>query len=220
MKTVQSWLQQVDDRKLAETWIRIHPIDYESKDMSKTVEEIRRAEISHFRLFVTMMQRIELFSDCEERIFFASRLPTNEWTDIEVFLCKTEDMKNQETPAASSWISMSTSEIMGFKIAETELTTANILTVLAKILDDASFYGYSEGDKELAHNLILENTKDDPTSQPLTQEIIHKRLGLQNAAHDEMEEKLRSDMLKAERAYIDYFYKKEVAKVKSLLSTT
>lgn len=72
METVQAWLNQADEEKLADTYFAAFPIDYRMiADRALTLDEIRDRSRSRFLEFVRRMKQIEIQSSDDPCVFFA-----------------------------------------------------------------------------------------------------------------------------------------------------
>ena len=112
-------------------------------------------------------------------------------------------------------------EILGYSIAETVLTKENINILLASILDEASFLGYSqerfESEKEKLHKTLEAGLKEVDEGRYYTTEQVWESLGLTPKKEDAAARDKKHEVFRAQYAYDCYCKERELNELRSLL---
>lgn len=205
MNNVSWWLNHVDEWELIDTFFSLYPIDYEhTSDHKKSILYARSHEMLHFFAFLHSLRNLEPQAGSDEHVFFAVPRLDGGDTGIVTYLCRAEDLMSGEEPEVLTWLLVDFDELVGYWIADTELTKTNILFVLSKILHVASMLGYTGKHRSLYRSLDVESVKDVPDdNEP-------------NAA-DETEQALLQDVRRIESAYNAYCFQRETDILRSML---
>ena len=147
MKTAHECIKGTDVEELADTYFCEYQIEYERYiNSEKTVSEIKDTYRKRFYEFIEQLKSIEpkSLSDDERGIFFCHKAYGKGMKNPETVLCFESEFFACDVPQTYSWILTDFVEIMGYYIAETEITTRNINDVLAQIIYEMTFFGYSQ----------------------------------------------------------------------------
>ena len=107
---------------------------------------------------------------------------------------------------------------MGYCIAETESTIKNINDVLAQIIYEMTFFGYSQEDSEKERLELEEAAKEDDEGKTITAEKLFADLGIETHQHDEEDTEMLRKIYSMENEYNQHWLRKEVEKVRELLN--
>lgn len=207
MNNVCWWLNHVDEGDLIDTFFSLYPIDYEhTSDHKKSILYARCYEKLRFLAFLHNLRNLEPPGGAEDHVFFA--VPRLEGGDagIVTCLCRTEDLMSSEEPEVLTWLLVDLDELVGYWIADTELTQANILFVLSKILYVASFLGYTGRYRSLYQSLDSDAEPASPGPD-----------GDEPDAVDETEQALLQDARRSEIAYNEYCFQREASILRAML---
>lgn len=101
METVQAWLNQADEEKLADTYFAAFPIDYRMiVDRALTLDEIRDRSRSRFLEFVRRMKQIEIQPSDDPCVFFACKQYVEGYSKISAAMCRLADIRGEASCAA------------------------------------------------------------------------------------------------------------------------
>ena len=223
MKTVHEWIKETDIDKLTDTYFYEYPIEYERHiNSEKTVSEIKDAYRKRFYEFIEQLKSIEpkTLSDDERGIFFCHKAYGRDMKNPETVLCIESDILKCGKPQTYSWILTDFDEIMGYYIAETETTIKNINDVLAQIIYEMTFFGYSQEDIEKERLELEEAAKEAEEGKTITAEKLFAYLGLETHQHDEEDTEMLRKIYSMENEYNQHWLRKEVEKVREQLNGT
>lgn len=226
MKTVQEWLKEVDEEKLVDTYFSMFPIDYEDifiyeKEATqlplKTIRERMDAALVGF------IHRLKKLTPGVGRseVFFATKVYQEGHSRIETMMCDVDELLTQKCPERYDWSLMDFEQVMGCRMADTELTQENIYDVLACILEELSFFGYTqkeheEGWKRL--NTILKDAEAErQAGEYYTQDEMRERFGWEPKKADPEAEEREQKIFAEEIKYGRFCFEREVAAVRELL---
>ena len=221
MKTVQEWIKETDVEELADTYFYEYPIEYERYvNSEKTVSEIKGTYRKRFYEFIEQLKSIEQksLSDDEQGIFFCHKAYGRDMKNPETVLCIESYILECDNPQTYSWILTDFDEIMGYYIAETETTIKNINDVLAQIIYEMTFFGYSQDDIEKGRLELEEAAKEADEGKVVSMETTFADLGIEPQPRDEEVTEMLGKIYSVENEYNQYWLRKEVEKVRELLN--
>lgn len=226
MKTVQEWLKEVDEEKLVDTYFSRFPIDYEDifiyeKEATqlplKTIRERLRAALVGF------IRRLKKLTPGVGRseVFFATKVYQEGHSRIETMMCDVDELLTQKCPERYDWSLMDFEDVMGYWVADTELTQENIYDVLACILKELSFFGYTREEHEEGRERLNTIWKDAEAERQAgeyyTQDEMREWLGWEPEKADPEAEERERKIFAEEIKYGRFCFKREVAAVRELL---
>ena len=221
MKTVHEWIKEIDIDKLADTYFYKYPIEYERYiKYDKTVAEIKDAYRKRFYEFIEQLKSIQpkVLSDDERGIFFCHKACGSDMKKPETVLCIESDILKCDNPQTYSWILTDFDEIMGYYIAETESTIKSINDVLAQIIYEMTFFGYSQEDIEKGRLELEEAAKEADEGKVVSMETTFADLGIEPQPRDEEDTEMLGKIYSMENEYNQYWLRKEVEKVREQLN--
>lgn len=222
MKTVQQWLREVDLDYLVYEYLQIAPPSY---------IDIKEANISTGEAYQRVEQGIrdfiERFVDLpaiegEDEVFFAYPSVSHGNKEVIVNLIRLSEI---DDPGADHYDCMMDDwkAVAGYRIADTDYCRSNIVEILAQILGEATFLGFSEerhrerGD-ELARE-IEESMKAIDEGEFYTLEQVREHLGLPPKVCDPEEDERRYAAYCAQHHYEVYCREMEVGKIRDSLKS-
>lgn len=221
MKTVQEWIRETDIEKLADVYFYEYPIEYERHiNSEKTVAEIKDTYRKRFYEFIEQLKSIEpkALSDDERGIFFCHKAYGRNMKNPETVLCLESEILACDIPQTYSWILTDFNEIMGYYIAETETTIKNINDVLAQIIHEMTFFGYSQEDIEKGRLELEEASKEADEGKTITAEKLFTDLGIEPQPRDEEDTEMLRKIYSMENEYNQHWLRKEAEKVRAQLN--
>lgn len=222
MKTVQEWLNEIDEERLVGTYFVDFPIDYMMIANKKlTLEEINECSKKHFLDFVHNLKNLVIKSSDTTWLFFACNQYREGYRNIDVEMCRLDDINTTGQLQSYSWLFVDFAEVMGYYIADTKLTFKNIYTVLAKILYETSFFGYNQESMESERKKLEESIKEVERGEYHSIGEFHKELreelGLDppDPPDPETEEKQRA-IYSAEYEYNTFCRNREIENLRAI----
>lgn len=220
MKTVQQYLNEIDEHALVSTYQLCFPPDFPMlKNKELSVTEVYRRHGEALRQFVLALRAMQV-RPTEEQIFIATSAFVDGNPEIRVMLVYRSELDNKYVESYS-WMASDREDILGYSIAETELTRENIMEVLACILHEASFLGYSqdqfESEKEKIHKSLEAGMKDVEEGRYYTSEQIWKHFSLKRRKEDPMARDMKNEVFRAKYAYDCYCKEREINELRKLL---
>lgn len=218
MKTVQTWLNKVDETELIDAYFAEFPIDYKMiADKKLTLGEIQDHARERLTTFIDRMKICEIDPEKDACVFFACKEYREGYENIGIEMCQLEDIRTQEHPQCYSWLFVDFGEVMGYFIADTELTQKNICSVLAQILYEMSFFGYTQEDMEKERRKTEKACEEAERGECYTEDEVWERFGFNRPEPDPKAERLKRKIHAAEHAYCDFCREREIAEIKRLL---
>ena len=220
MKTVQEWLNEVDEGALADEYFLESPIDFAMlPDQNHTVAEIRRAAREQFIGYVRKLRAIAVSPRKEgdkTPVFYASKGHRNHERSIVAEMCYVEEVLASDEPEHYACGLIDQAKVMGYLVADTPLTTKNIKAVLAQILFETSFFGYDQEGLPDVIESLKQSEEDIKAGRTYTMEEVREHLGLPPKEPDEEADELASRIVEAECAYDLFCRRREEAKLREL----
>ena len=222
MKTVQQWLREVDRQELISTYQYLYPPEFwQLKSSEKTVSEVYRIQADVLNRFIDDLLQLAPSEEETQMIFLATSAYKEGLPDEQAILIATDKLYD-DSPEHYGWMLTDRERLVGYRVADTELTLDNIYSVLAQILEESSFLGYSiesfEAERKSLIHSLEESMKDVEEGKVYTADEVWEHLELKPQKHDPRADELRSDVVKAEFEYFQYSYTKELSALKSKLT--
>lgn len=217
MKTVQHYLKKLKTKKLVEAYFERYPIDYNVKEIENlSVKMIKYLNYMQIRKFIKKLRKLKIKQPKQESILYAYRcIDDDSMPRLEVSLVYRDDILQNGIEATSyAYEFHKQSEIMGFLIADTELTQSYIYDVLADVLYEASFFGFKQKcavKEKKKLDKIVENFESGK-EKGIPFDIDKFDLGLLYTETPKGRE-LNLDIVNAKSAYTKYYCEKELAEL-------
>ena len=219
MKTVHAWLKEVDVAKIADEYFSEYPIEYENFcRFKKTVAEIKEAYRLRLLEFLEMLCKQEVASTGQDKIFFCHKIYSNYEDKVETILFTKTDILACDKPETYSWILVDFAEVMGYCIADTELTKKKIYAVLAQILHEMTFFGFTQEELNEEREQLKASIKEAATGRTRPAEEVFAELGIEEEETNEQEKEILAELHEQERKYNQFQLVAECKKVKKLLA--
>lgn len=225
MKSVQEWLLELDEDAIIGCYFVKYPIDFdmlENKDIK--VSEVLAVSKARLRGFIHRLKALAA-PESGSGIFYAVKTLSGGHEEIAVKLSYRKDILENDLPEHYGWMLTDHKEVMGYLIADTSLTQNNIESVMAEILYEMSFFGYTQEalDKEQKklNESLKASLKEIEEGRSYTADEVFARieakLGLAPEEKDERSDELRSAALTAEVNFGEYWRTREALQIRSQL---
>ena len=220
MKTVQQWLHDIDEDRLVEHFQWECPIEFwRLEDKNISVAEVYARRVFKLKSFLRDLKALTPTAS-EKMAFFATSAYTSGRPDISTVLISLDELDN-DLVEHYDWMLTDREKIMGYLVADTELTQNNIYTVLTQILEEASFLGFSQDCFETEREALLrkldESMNDIKEGKTFTADEVWEHLGLPPEKKDPQADELRFEVTKAEAEYAKYCLERELNELRQSL---
>lgn len=219
MKTVHQYLNELDSNKIIESYLSLFPIEYESEEYEGlTVKEIREKTEADLKEQIERLKQIApvLPENGNYGILFASRIIQAET----YHLVRINELIQKGSKAETYAFDFNAQhEIMGYLVAETELTQHFIYDLIANVLNEAFFFGYeqeylndflNELDKAIAE--IKDGTAELVSAEELFEGVIFE------GDETETEKDIHREIMNYECAYANLSKENELDKIIEFLN--
>ncbi len=220
MKIVQEWLATTDEKDIIDAYQWIYPPEFwRLKEREISVSEVYKQQEKAVSEFIKHLKDL-LPTKNENMIFLAISSYQNGNPEVSTILVDKTEI-DKEPMESYGWFATDREEIMGYHIADTELTKQNMPMVLAQILYEASFLGFTRGQFEAERNDLnhsLEQADQEiREGKTLSADEVWDKLGVSREKKDPRAEELRQAVSRAEHEYAAYSQMQEIRQIKSLL---
>ena len=219
MQTVHAWLKEVDAAKIADEYFSEYPIEYENFcRLEKNVAEIKEAYRLRLLEFLEMLCKLEVDSTPQDKIFFCHKAYSNYKKKVETVLCTSTDIFACDKPETYSWILVDFAEVMGYYIADTELTKKNIYAVLVQILHEMTFFGFTQEELNKEREQVEVSIQEAVTGRTRPVEEVFTELGIEKEKINEQEKAMLAGLREQEVNYDMFQLATECKKLRDLLA--
>lgn len=222
MKTVQEWLKEVDEEKLVSTYFSqpSNAINIAILEGRETPEVILA--------FIRRLKSLTPETPRKQRVFFAS---VSYRDGIELILCDWDDLLTKRCPERGDCVFAEFAQVMEYWVADTELTQKHIYDILAGVLEQLSFFGYTQEEQTAGRKRVdamLRATEAElqtktpeeicKEARPKPMEEFLAELNLELGIKPDPEaQRLKDKIGSAVVKYEMYCFEREVAAVRELL---
>lgn len=228
MRTIQEYFRDLDMEKLIETYLTEYPINYKdfrNKDMS--ISQIEERVNKKLHDFIERMKAItvENRKDSFRGILYVHRCIKDGLNDQSYCLADIAEILSGDIKETDyGYDILPQAEIMGFLVAETEMTQRYIYELAANVMYEASFFGFEEEDKQEVVEELKKSTEEikSGTTKYHTWEEFKKELSDIGCDFDEEssdETELHNKVVRASYDYSKYSAMKELNKIREMLNT-
>ena len=224
MKTVKEYFDEVDAERLVDNYTFRYQADLiellECKEMA--IDSFLEMRKNAFRAFINRLREMEPAApaDDECHIFFAYRSIGDGDEGLGFGMVTKEELmeKGDEAPVYSVML-VKQAEILGYYVADNDLTQHNIYDLLAYIMRESSYFGFKQERLEETIQSLEESEKElkeNPGSGRDAREVfreLREKLGIEDDDDDEEsedEKELYRKIIEAQYNYRKHSMKKEL----------
>ena len=221
MKTVQQWLDAADIDEVVYHYLLGSPPAYWEVKGAEVgiVESFARIERA-VREFISGFLALQAVGTHEE-MFFGYPTYRENSRGIEVDLIHIDEISGERVERYD-WMMSDREELAGYLIADTEFDKENIAELLASILEEATFLGFSEDRfRERRHELeqdLEKSIKQIDAGEVYTMEEVEEHLGLPPRKKDPAKQELRASVYRAQHELDSYCRDCELNEIRGQLS--
>lgn len=217
MKTLQQWIKEVDTDELVHAFLLASPPAFwEIKEHGVGVGEAYQRIEDAIRKFISEFLKLNAV-DNQDKVFFAYPTQVDLGKDTIVNLIYLSEIDNDYVEHYD-WMLTDRDELAGYLIADTQFNEENIIEILADILDDATFFGYSDQSFQAriaeVQQELEESMKAVERGEVYSLDEVWEHLGLPPRKRDLEEEKLSRAMFKAKRNLDIYCRERELNEIR------
>ena len=225
MKTIQEYIRNADREKLIYEYLNANPIKFEeitNKDL--TISEVTERVKENLNRYIDRLSNLSAVSKepVEAGILYVFR-DLNEGHDNLSFglleaeeLIETEDILKVND---HSYTFTKQEEIMGFFVADNELTQKHIYELMADVMYEASWWGFENEHLEEEIQKLEEALKEaeDPNTKTHSIDEVFGKYGLERDKESPDEKELHSEFNKARHNYRQHSQSKERSVIREQL---
>lgn len=217
MKTVQTYLKEVDRERLINEYLYENPIHlFQITDETLTIKEAKDRIKENLRKYMERLCTlpIEKSKDGKEYILFAHKVLKDGYHDVESSLVCMQDLNEQgEDVDTYGFMFMKQNEVMGYRISEEEFTQKNIYDVLVHVLYEASFFGFEQEHLEEELQKLDESLKEVEAGNTYSVEELWEELEIEQEEREDTADELQRKVWEATYAHDMYCKRKELKKL-------
>ena len=216
MKTVQQWLREIDRQELVNTYQFLYPPEFwRLKNEEISVAEVYRRQAELLNNFIDELLQLTPSQEDTQMIFLATSAYKDGFPDEQATLVAVDELDENSLPESYSWMLTDREKLVGYRIADSELTLDNMCSILAQIIEESSFLGYSkdtfESERESLIQSLEQSEKDIEDGNVYSADEVWEHLGLKREAPDPKADELRAGVIRAEVEYNQYYRSKELS---------
>lgn len=214
MKTVQWWLRELDVAELERVYWEGHPVSLTEVPKGCTCGTLRQK----LRDFICLLRKLPAVKAENACVFFCGPALPSGLGSVATYLRTLSSLQaDGEKPPRCSCMDSDWEEVLGYLVAETPFTSENIYAMTADILFEMSFLGFIQDQRaeKLRH---LPEEADTPWEECVNRDAAAERLGLHPKKADPEELRLMEEINKAESAYADHCFFRELRILRAMLN--
>lgn len=228
MRTIQEYFRDLDTEEIIETYLEEYPISYRDfRNKNTTISQIEERVNKILRDFIERMKTINVENrkDSFRGIFYVHRCIKDELKDQSYCLANIAEILSGDIKETDyGYYALSQAEIMGFLVAETEMTQRYIYEPAASVMYGASFFGFEQEDKQEVEEKLQKSAEEikSGNGNHYTLEEFRKRFSDIGCCFDEEspdETELRYKVIKASYDYSKHSAMKELNKIREMINT-
>ena len=145
MKTVQETLREMDKKELLRKFFYEHPNKLDSFDDDLTIAQAKERANKVIGKYIERLEAMEVKPNDRQMIFYMYEYLGSYKLDQNRGLCTVADLQEKGIEAPNYGIEYTTQEeIMGYCVADTEMTQYYLNDLMVEIIWDASFFGVEQ----------------------------------------------------------------------------
>lgn len=217
MKTLQQWIKEVDiDELVYAILVASPPAFWEIKEHGvDSGEAFQRVEYA-IRKFISEFLELDAVNN-QDKVFFAYPTQIGLGKDTIVNLIYLSEIDN-DYAEHYDWMLADRDELAGYLIADTQFNKENIIEILADIMEEATFFGYSDQSfierRAEVQQELEESMKAVERGETYSLDEVWEHLGISPRKRDLEEEKLSRAMFKAKRHLDIYCRERELNEIR------
>lgn len=224
MKTVQECFREVNEESLIKYYLYKYPINLdEIANEDLTVKAAKELIWDKLRKYIERLRNIDIEKsrDGEDCILFYHKKMENGFSDDTSSLVHLNELIEKEEEADTyDYIFTKHAEILGFYVADTEMTQEHMIPLLTDVMHTASIFGFEQERLQEEVEKLLETAEKTESGNTVYYSLddIRKKLGLKKEEEDPMEDELRRNVNRASFEYDEYCKKKELRELLKKIS--
>ena len=222
MRTVQDCLKTVNIDELVNAYIERSPITTGHLQEEKEVycADLLCAYQLRIKELVKHLCELDPKENKDGAILYAYDCVEGDFKEPAFSLVHINDLKKIGLDAHGyAYEFCEQAEIIGFYVAETEMTNKYMVDLLVDVLYEATFFGFEQEELSEKKQELEEALKEVESGnfKSIPAEEVFKDFGIEREKEDDEEQALQEAFYKAKMKYNDYLRKKELEKVIDLI---
>ena len=224
MKTLQECFREVNEESLIRYYLYKYPINLdEIANEDLTVKAAKEYVWDKLRKYIERLRKIEIEKkqDGEDCVLFYHKKMENGFSeDTSSLVYLNELIEKIEEVDTYDYIFTKHAEILGFYVADTEMTQEHMIPLLTDVMHTASIFGFEQERLQEEIEKILEAAEKTENGNTVYYSLddIREKLGLKKEEEDPMEDELRRNVARASFEYDRYCKKRELCNLKNMFN--
>ncbi|WP_295746996.1 DUF6557 family protein [uncultured Limosilactobacillus sp.] len=157
MKTVQSFLQQTDPQLLIDNYLLKYPLELEDFEPTKTVGEVEEEARRQLLDYLQQLKTMEARENTDGLIFYAYHHVEERIPEPSFGLSTVNDLLEEGAEAQMfSFTYTLQGNVMGFFVAENQLTRHYLTELLVEIMHELTFFGFQQEKLPAAYQHLID----------------------------------------------------------------
>ena len=224
MKTVQECFREVNEERLIRYYLYKYPINLdEILNENLTVRAAKELIWDKLKKYIEYLRNIEVENsqNGEEGILFYHKKLENGFPDDTNSLVYLNELREKMEEADTyDYMFTKQTSVVGFYVADTEMTQEHIIPLLADVMHITSVFGFEQ--ERLQENIdkLMESAEKVENENTVYYSLDDMReiLGLKKEKEDPMEDELRRTVNRAAFEYDKYCRKRELRELFKVIS--
>ena len=219
MKTVQECFREVNEESLIGYYLYKYPINLdEIANEDLTVKAAKELVWDKLRKYIERLRNIEIekSKDREDCIlFYHKKMEKGFPDDTSSLVYLNELIEKADEADTYDYIFTKHAEILGFYVADTEMTQEHMIQLLTDVMNTASIFGFEQERLQEETERLLEAAEETENGNTVFYSLddIGEKWGMKKEEEDPMEDELRRNVDRASFEYDRYCKKKELRKL-------
>lgn len=173
MKTVQSFLQKTDPQLLIDTYLLKYPLELADFAPTKMIGEVEEEARQRLLDYLQQLKTMEARENTDGLIFYVYHHVEDGIPEPSFGLSTVNDLVEQGTEAQMfSFTYTLQGNVMGFYVAENQLTTHYLTELLVDIMHELTFFGFQQEELPAAYQHLTD--EDHPLTPVEDQQPLPK----------------------------------------------
>lgn len=217
MKTVQQWIQDVDQDELVYAYLLTSPTPfYEIRGNNLSIVEATLRLEKAIRRFILDFLSLPA-NNSQNDIFFAHPACMQQGESLDVCLIQRNELDGAKVESYD-WMMADRADLAGYLIADTAFDEENIISILAKILDEATFLGFTEERFQMRRSDLQNDLKASieaaDRGEVYSLDELWERHGITRPKRDDEEDRRRLAVYEAQRELDLYCRERELNEIR------
>ncbi|WP_103660669.1 DUF6557 family protein [Lactobacillus sp. HT06-2] len=214
MKTVQEAFRSVDENLLINGYYLVeYPEKLDDFDDNVTIKEAKEYTQYQLHQYLHRLKNLPIEQSDSNGIFYMYRVMKDGMGDFTDGLTFVEDLKKDGVEAGNyAYDFTPQAEVLGWHIADNEITQKHLYDLLTEIMFELSIFGYDQEKMEAENNKLSEAIENLDKAK-VSEHVDLSDFFEDEVAQDEQEDQLEHAAIIAAGEYSEYSRRKELTQI-------